>query len=243
MRKFARTHWKILIAILLAIALATLTLETDSAEPDGAARLQAHAVALAGDGGGAAMPHVAAALREYGYTPRRAGRDIEAVLSNTAPGARPARTFIVGVRAGADAGSAAALLELARLLKDMQPSRGTEVRFVFLEQGTGSFVAFAGSPATSGGVRQALGAFTAQSEAPQQGLAAPAHAMGVTLSDHSANPHHTYPAMMVTETAFLRYPYYRTAQDGPDRLDYEGMARVVKGLARTIESLAGAAKT
>ena len=49
MRKFARTHWKVLIAILLAIALATLTLETDSAEPMPAvaARLQAHAGALA----------------------------------------------------------------------------------------------------------------------------------------------------------------------------------------------------
>ncbi|UVW27850.1 hypothetical protein [Massilia sp. H6] len=33
MRKFARSHWKTILAILLAIALASLTLETDSAVP------------------------------------------------------------------------------------------------------------------------------------------------------------------------------------------------------------------
>ncbi|MCD2515717.1 hypothetical protein LQ564_05250 [Massilia sp. G4R7] len=240
MRKFARTHWKILIAILLAIALATLTLETDSAEPDGAARLQAHAVALAGAGGHGAMPHVTATLRGYGYRPRRDGQDVEAVLSNTASGARAERTFIVGVRLGADAGSAAALLELARLLKDVRPSRGTALRLVFLGEGTGNFIAFAGPAAVSARMRQALGGFAAMPDKPAQGLAAPAHAMGVTLSSHASTGQ---PALLVTETAFLRYPYYHTAEDRPEQLDYASMARVVQGLARTIESLAGAAKT
>ena len=48
---------------------------------------------------------------------------------------------------------------------------------------------------------------------------------------------------MITDTAFLRYPYFHTNQETPDKLDYAGMARVVEGLARTIGSLAGAAKT
>jgi len=65
----------------------------------------------------------------------------------------------------------------------------------------------------------------------------------VTLSDHSSYNRHGYPALMITDTAFLRYPYYHTAQDTPDKLDYASMARVVKGLARTIDSLAGAART
>ena len=47
---------------------------------------------------------------------------------------------------------------------------------------------------------------------------------------------------MVTDTAFMRYPYYHTAEDTPDKLDYESMARVVTGLAKTIAGLAGAAK-
>jgi hypothetical protein len=48
---------------------------------------------------------------------------------------------------------------------------------------------------------------------------------------------------MITDTAFLRYPYYHTAEDTPDKLDYASMARVVKGLARTIDSLAGGTRT
>jgi hypothetical protein len=40
----------------------------------------------------------------------------------------------------------------------------------------------------------------------------------------------------------MRYPYYHTAQDTPDKLDYESMARVVTGLARTITALAAGAQ-
>lgn len=68
----------------------------------------------------------------------------------------------------------------------------------------------------------------------------PAHTTGVTLSDHASCNRHGYPALMITDMAFMRYPYYHTAQDTPDKLDYESMARVVNGLAKTIIALAGA---
>ena len=105
---------------------------------------------------------------------------------------------------------------------------------------TGNFIAFVGTIESSALVRQALAAFQGASDFPAQGLAAPAHTMGVTLSDHSSYNRHGYPALMITDTAFLRYPYYHTAQDTPDKLDYASMARVVEGLAKTIAALAGA---
>jgi hypothetical protein len=331
MRKFARTHWKILIAILLAIALATLTLETDSATtgPDLSARLRGHVAAIASNEHNTATPqaleqaarHIETALEGFGYRLHRqeyeAGgqnvRNIEVSVSSVAPGSKPERIFIVGAHydsargapgANDNGSGTAAVLELARLLKTMQPSRGTEVKFVFFvneeppsqwenamgeEMGsmqharelkaaghkvdgaliletigwysdapgsqklppglekhyptTGNFIAFVGTLESSALVRQALAAFKAGSDFPAHGLAAPAHVMGVTLSDHSSYNRHGYPALMITDTAFLRYPYYHTAEDTPDKLDYASMARVVKGLARTIESLAGAAKT
>jgi hypothetical protein len=47
---------------------------------------------------------------------------------------------------------------------------------------------------------------------------------------------------MVTGTAFGRYPYFEAtnepAADTPEPVDYEGVARVLSGLARTIEALA-----
>ncbi len=328
MRKFARSHWKIVIAILLAVALATLTLETDSAppDPDLSARLRHHAGAIASVEPDTAHPrrleqaghHIETTLQGYGYRVQRqaytAGghklRNIEVSVSNAAPGARPERIFIVGAHvdsargapgASDDGSGAAAVLELARLLKTMQPSRGTEVQFVFFvneeppwrldntrteEMGgmrharelqlagrkvdgaliletvgwsseapdhpppppererhhptTGNFIAFVGTLESSARVRQALAAFKAQSDIPAEGLAAPAHVMGVTLSDHASYKRQGYPVLMITDTAFLRYPYYHTAQDMPDKCDYAGMARVVKGLARTVEALAGA---
>ncbi|QOY93543.1 M28 family peptidase [Massilia sp. UMI-21] len=301
MRKFARTHWKILIAILLAIALATLTLETDSAVrasgpasgPELSVRLRAHVGALASHEHDSAAPqaleqaarHIETTLAGYGYGLHRqeyeAGgqnvRNIEVAIANTAPGARPERIFIVGARydaapgaqvgkrSDADRGSGtAAVLELARLLKTMRPSRGTEVRFVFFvnaapptppanatgEQiggmpyaSTGNFIAFAGTLESSARVRQALAAFQARPDFPTEGLAAPAHAMGVTWSDHASYKRHGYPALMITDTAFLRYPYYHTLDDTAQLRDYAGMARVLEGLARTIDALAGAART
>ncbi|MCA1854707.1 M28 family peptidase [Massilia oculi] len=277
MRKFARSHWKVLIAILLAIVLATLTLETDSASraPDLSARLRTHVEAIAARGQDATARHIAATLASHGYRLQRqeygAGahqvRKIEVSVSNAAPGAKPERIFIVGAHyvpanrdtgdTGDNASGTAAVLELARLLKAMRPSRGTEVKFVFFVDGNASdvvpgaagsanFIAYVGTLASSAPVRQALAAFQAQPDHPAEGLAAPAHVMGVTLSNHAAYRQQGAPALMITDTAFLRYPYYHTAQnarEAPDRLDYAGMARVLEGLARTIGSLAGAATT
>lgn len=291
MRKFARTYWKVIIAILLAIVLATLTLETDSAgpSPDLSARLRAHTQAIASAEHDKAARHIESTLREHGYVVRRhqyeAGgrrvRNIEVSVSNTAPGVRPERIFIVGARhdpahAGPDehGSGSAAVLELARLLKDMRPSRGTEVKFVFLlkeearaparapagaplpwtERHTpdsGDFIAFMGTLESSAVVRQALAAFKADADSLAQGLATPSHAMGVTLSDHASGQGKGSPALMITDTAFLHYPYHRTAQASaqdrarprPQERDYTGMARVLEGLARTIESLAGTTRT
>ncbi|SFC87169.1 M28 family peptidase [Massilia yuzhufengensis] len=261
MRKFARSHWKILIAILLAVVLATLALETDSADsaatgPELSTRLQNHVQALASDAPRcAAAGHIASTLQAYGYRPRtqvaeaggREVRNIEVSVSSTAPGARPERIFIVGAHVDTARGSGtAAVLELARLLKSMHPRRGTEVRFVFFvgakqSPREGNFIAFVGKLESSAPVRQALAAFKAQPESPAEGLAARAHVMGMTLSDHSGQP--GLPALMITDTAFQRYPYFHTTQDAAGQVDYADMARVVQGLARTIASLAGGAST
>jgi len=48
---------------------------------------------------------------------------------------------------------------------------------------------------------------------------------------------------MITDTAFMRYPYYHTAEDTPDKIDYQSTARVVSGLARTITALAAGARS
>jgi hypothetical protein len=44
---------------------------------------------------------------------------------------------------------------------------------------------------------------------------------------------------MVTDTAFLRYPYYHQSQDLPKHMNFDCMARVVRGVIETTQDMAG----
>jgi Zn-dependent M28 family amino/carboxypeptidase len=59
-------------------------------------------------------------------------------------------------------------------------------------------------------------------------------------SDHRSFWKEGYPALMVIDTAPYRYPYYHTAQDTPDKVDYERAARVVTSLQGMLSELLAA---
>lgn len=59
---------------------------------------------------------------------------------------------------------------------------------------------------------------------------APAAVRGVDFSDHLNYWKQGYPALMVTDTSFMRYRHYHQTSDTHDRLDYRRMADVVDGL-------------
>ena len=69
--------------------------------------------------------------------------------------------------------------------------------------------------------------------------AAPGWIKGIGWSDHWSFRQEGYPAIMVTDTAPFRYPLYHEAEDMPERLDYDRMARVVAGIGRVVAKLAG----
>ena len=99
------------------------------------------------------------------------------------------------------------------------------------------FVAFVGDLGSRDLVRKAIAAFR-KHPFPSEGVAAPSFIPGVTWSDHWSFRQHGYAAIMVTDTAFNRYPHYHLPSDTPDRLDYERMARVTLGLAEMLKELA-----
>ena len=51
-----------------------------------------------------------------------------------------------------------------------------------------------------------------------------------------------YPAVMVTGTAFFRYPAYRSNTDRPEFVQYERMARVGSGLHAVIAEMGNTPK-
>ncbi len=76
------------------------------------------------------------------------------------------------------------------------------------------------------------------SDLPVYSINAPAIIPGVDFSDHLNFWHHGYPAVMVTDTAFLRNDAYHTGRDTADRLDYTRMAKVVQGVYRYLTQAA-----
>jgi undecaprenyl-diphosphatase len=59
------------------------------------------------------------------------------------------------------------------------------------------------------------------------------------LSDHANYWDEGFPAVMLTDTAFLRNPNYHELSDTPDTLDYEAMAGVAKAVARVLRVTKG----
>lgn len=60
----------------------------------------------------------------------------------------------------------------------------------------------------------------------------------IRLSDNSSFWDQGYPALMLTDTSFLRNPHYHQPTDTPDTLDYERMTDVTLGVASALQHLA-----
>jgi Zn-dependent M28 family amino/carboxypeptidase len=103
----------------------------------------------------------------------------------------------------------------------------------------GNFIGFVSNVRSARLLRRAVRAFRAGTTVPAQAAALPGAIDGVGWSDHWAFWEAGYPALMVTDTAPFRYPWYHTAQDTPERVMVDQVARVVDGLEQVVRTLAG----
>ena len=71
-------------------------------------------------------------------------------------------------------------------------------------------------------------------------LAAPSSLTGVDFSDHRSYWTYSWPAVMVTDTAFYRNTNYHKPTDTQDKLDFGKMELVVVGVHAAVRELAGA---
>jgi hypothetical protein len=102
----------------------------------------------------------------------------------------------------------------------------------------GDFIGFVSNLRSRALLRRSIGAFRAAARFPSQGAAAPAWVPGVWWSDHWSFWLEGYPAIMISDTAPYRNPFYHTPRDRPETLDYARTARVVDGLAHVVRALA-----
>jgi Zn-dependent M28 family amino/carboxypeptidase len=134
--------------------------------------------------------------------------------------------------------SAMLSLEMLGYYRDEAGSQRYPAPLSLFYPNRGNFIAFVGDLGARRLVRRAVELFRAQAQFPSEGVAAPGFIPGVTWSDHWSFRQHDYPAIMVTDTAFYRYPHYHLPSDTPEKLDYLRMARVTFGLAAVIKELA-----
>jgi len=102
----------------------------------------------------------------------------------------------------------------------------------------GNFIAFVSDFSSRSFLKKSVGSFRENTKFPSEGAALPRFLPGVGWSDHWSFWQMGYPGVMVTDTATYRYPYYHTSNDNPEKLDYDSMARVVKGMELVLKDLA-----
>lgn len=94
----------------------------------------------------------------------------------------------------------------------------------------GNFIALVGHFGDFGLSRSVKAVMAGATELPVYSLNAPSLVQGVDFSDHRSYWAQGYPALMVTDTAFMRNRNYHGAGDTFDKLDYRRMAMVVQAV-------------
>jgi len=282
------------------------------------ANLKAHVVAVASEEHNVKHPaalersarYIEATLSGLGYTVSRQEFETEGVkvrnleVRRSGPDTGKTRLVVVGAHydsaqgaVGADdnGSGVAALLELARSLKSVQPAEGLEIRLVFyvneelpwsktekmgslvhasglareerevvamlsletigwysdapgsqrypfpfnlLYPSTGDFIGFVANLRSRSLLHRVIASFRRHAAFPSEGAVGLESIAGVSWSDQWAYWKFGWPAVMVTDTAPFRYPHYHTLRDTPDKLDYDRLARVVRGLEGVVRDLA-----
>jgi Zn-dependent M28 family amino/carboxypeptidase len=94
----------------------------------------------------------------------------------------------------------------------------------------GNFIAIVGAFNDVSNMRRIKALFKGASDLPVESINAPSSVPGVDFSDHASYWKFDMPAVMVTDTAFLRNPNYHEPGDRPETLDYVRMAKVVRAM-------------
>jgi Zn-dependent M28 family amino/carboxypeptidase len=129
-------------------------------------------------------------------------------------------------------------LETMGYYRDEPGSQHYPPLFRYFYPDTGNFISLVSNFRSRRAMLKLAEAFRAESDFPLEHVATLAMIPGVGWSDHLSFWMHGYRAVMVTDTAFYRYPYYHTREDSAEKLDYTRFAEVTDGLSRAVIRLA-----
>ncbi|MEO1398197.1 MAG: M20/M25/M40 family metallo-hydrolase [Pseudomonadota bacterium] len=129
-------------------------------------------------------------------------------------------------------------LETLGYFSDASGSQHFPFPFNHIYDDRGDFVAFVGLPKGRGFTHAATRAFRETQAFPSIGGIAPSFVSGIDLSDHWSFNAFGIPALMITDTAPFRNPYYHRLDDVPANVNCGALARITDGLIGMIKTLA-----
>jgi Zn-dependent M28 family amino/carboxypeptidase len=103
----------------------------------------------------------------------------------------------------------------------------------------GNFIALVGNSRSKGLLCDVHRLFDLHSDVPCKALTLPTNFPGAWSSDHWSFWKEGYPAIMVTDTAPLRYRHYHTPEDTPEKVSYDFLAKVIDALEQVTGNLGG----
>lgn len=99
--------------------------------------------------------------------------------------------------------------------------------FNLMYPSTGNFIGFVSNFASGKLLHTVVTSFREKCQFPSEAGAVPEIVPGVAWLDQWSFWQQGYPAIMITDTAPFRYPYYHEPEDTPDKISYDQLTRVV----------------
>ncbi len=148
------------------------------------------------------------------------------------------RAYVAMARARGDDIRAMICFETIGYYSDSAESQHYPPLFNLFYPDAGNFIGFVSNFRSRALLKESVSAFRAASDFPLEYISTFAFIPGVDWSDHWSFWRDGIPAIMVTDTAPYRYPYYHSARDTPDKVSYKELTRVIGGLLAMVSRLA-----
>jgi Zn-dependent M28 family amino/carboxypeptidase len=130
-------------------------------------------------------------------------------------------------------------LETMGYYRDAPKTQRYPVPFSFFYPDKGNFIAVVGNLRSKPLVKSFTRHFMEESDFPVECVATFGFLTGIDWSDHWSFWHCGYPAIMITDTALFRYPYYHSSEDTSDKITHYQIGRVTYGVFRVLRRMVG----
>lgn len=129
-------------------------------------------------------------------------------------------------------------LESIGFYSDKKNSQSYPLGFSLFYPDKGNFIAIVSNLSSGSLLKRIVKEFKKASAFPIEYLAAPVFlAPAISFSDNWSFWRFGYKAVMITDTAFYRNPYYHTQADTPEKLNYHRISKVIAGLYQVLLAL------